>query len=940
MKNLSLLICCLAISLLNAQRLQDQSNLSAEGPVLKLKKSSLPSAPGPENIIWSEDFANGIPASWSQSGISQGMPSAAAVWEYRGPTTVPDVTTGSRGAFAGTNGPIASPSASNGFIIFDSDYLDNGGTTNPNGTPNTANGTANSPHLGRLTTDVINLSNEPNVELSFHSFAREFFADFLIAISTDGGNTFPDTISVHPTLAANASTANAQRERFNLSQQVGGQSQVVFQFIFDGRLGNANGNGYYFWMLDDLELIGTPPESMKFISANNAPAQDILYNPGTNNYPRYGTMHLNQIVPVAFDANLVNDGTVALSNVKIQVDVFNAATGTLVTTVGGTTGCSTLAVGDTCFWNQLTTASWTPPRVPAEYLFVYRAFNDSMPLPNNVIAADTFNLRVSNSEYALHAGRMDNFVGTNSAAPDLITMGVMMSLENEDPDSAGSNQVFLDGFFLNLSGLTDSTADIEVEIYDTNNVTTGFNGFPATAVPYYTKVFRLDASKVGTNAFFPFDTAGPISLNTGTYYLITNFFPNVSNGVVRLANQALPDQPGLSSIMQLADGRWFSGFTSNIYEAPHITLAVGSASNRCRVSVQENLSNCNGAPVTTSTGNFTYTQSGVYSDTIPGGANCDTIVIANVSIQTPDTDSLAITTCNSFSSPSGQVFTQSGQYVDTVSNASGCDSIYYLDLTIQEYFPADTLRVTACKQYQTPSGQILRGSGRFFDTLVNPANCDSVYLIDLTIKRFERDTLVVNTCDFSYQGPSGQLFTQSGTYVDTLLGGRNNCDSIINLNLQLNPIDTGVMSNMFTADAIEANATTYQWINCDSGQAVPGANSRSFAPIVDGLYAVVVEKDGCTDTSRCVFLETVALDENQIPDLSLFPNPNKGRFTIDAPNLSEVELRMINSAGQELWRQFEKNLEKKSYQVDLPKGWYVLKIRAAEGSTSRPILIE
>ena len=48
-------------------------------------------------------------------------------WEYRGPNTQPDVTTGTRGAYGG-NALIISPTVTNGFIIFDSDYLDNAGT--------------------------------------------------------------------------------------------------------------------------------------------------------------------------------------------------------------------------------------------------------------------------------------------------------------------------------------------------------------------------------------------------------------------------------------------------------------------------------------------------------------------------------------------------------------------------------------------------------------------------------------------------------------------------------------------------------------------------------------------------------------------------------------------------------------------------------------------
>ena len=72
--------------------------------------------------IWSEDFQNGIPSDWSNTESGN-----IASWEYRGPSTTPDLTIGSRGSctinFIGE--AIQSTTSSNGFIIFDSNYWDN-----------------------------------------------------------------------------------------------------------------------------------------------------------------------------------------------------------------------------------------------------------------------------------------------------------------------------------------------------------------------------------------------------------------------------------------------------------------------------------------------------------------------------------------------------------------------------------------------------------------------------------------------------------------------------------------------------------------------------------------------------------------------------------------------------------------------------------------------
>lgn len=83
-------------------------------------------------VIWSEDFANGIPSSWtfggyytnSSTGATVALPDAAQSpvvngWEYRGPSTTPDTSVGTQGAY-GSNRKIDSPTKANGWIIFDS----------------------------------------------------------------------------------------------------------------------------------------------------------------------------------------------------------------------------------------------------------------------------------------------------------------------------------------------------------------------------------------------------------------------------------------------------------------------------------------------------------------------------------------------------------------------------------------------------------------------------------------------------------------------------------------------------------------------------------------------------------------------------------------------------------------------------------------------------
>ena len=89
---------------------------ASEGTEITPSRQSLTTRP--EAILWSYDFANGIPANWLHSGLANGIVDPDARFEYRGVLTTPDTNVGTRGAFKGTLKAIQSPTKNNGFVIF------------------------------------------------------------------------------------------------------------------------------------------------------------------------------------------------------------------------------------------------------------------------------------------------------------------------------------------------------------------------------------------------------------------------------------------------------------------------------------------------------------------------------------------------------------------------------------------------------------------------------------------------------------------------------------------------------------------------------------------------------------------------------------------------------------------------------------------------------
>ena len=295
--------------------------------ILKSQKVYSSSAKStPSTPFWSEDFSGGIPATWI-NGSTPTLPLISAPWVYRGPSTSPDISTGSEGAYAGSNGPILSTTASDGFMIFDSDYYDNGGTPGNFGLGtypcNSMTGGAPTGHVGTLTTDSIDCSMYPDVSIIFHSFYREYTGIAKLAFSLDGGLTFTDTIEVHPEIEVNERTENDYQVMLRMPLNIAGNPNVKIQFIYDGTiLYNSSYNGYYFWMIDDIELVETPPHLLA-LSSETFGGWWIGYQ-STNDIGSDFTFYPKKQAtaqPYRFESVIFNNGSVDQSNVKMNVEV-------------------------------------------------------------------------------------------------------------------------------------------------------------------------------------------------------------------------------------------------------------------------------------------------------------------------------------------------------------------------------------------------------------------------------------------------------------------------------------------------------------------------------------------------------------------------------------------------------------------------------------------
>jgi hypothetical protein len=266
------------------------------------------------NEIWTEDFDNGIPDSWTNEEIS-----GIANWEYRGPSTVPDLYIGSRGSCVpqGQTGsvPIQSDSWSNGFVIFDSNYWDDniGPCITGFGT-----GPSPAPHAASLSTGSIDLSTHESAHLMFTQYFKEWTNNTTAKVqgSIDGG----DWVDLYTlSITSGNSTAPDAVVIMDISEIAGGHADVKIRFLFEGT--------YYYWMIDDVIIFEPDANDLEFQDATYGD-YDVFNEENQTGfeYLEY-SMYPQGMTPYLYlSAHALNVGADTQTNVILDVTIENTAT--------------------------------------------------------------------------------------------------------------------------------------------------------------------------------------------------------------------------------------------------------------------------------------------------------------------------------------------------------------------------------------------------------------------------------------------------------------------------------------------------------------------------------------------------------------------------------------------------------------------------------------
>ena len=284
-----------------------------------------------------DDFSSGstsqLPTGWTSVDIdSQGN---NYLWEWtnvgaQGPTT------------GGYEHVLASTSAANGWVIFDSDNYGQGS------------------YDAFLYSPVYNCSAFSAVAISWEELYQRWGNEStnpysgnptFVGVSIDGGTTYTE-FEIHADFAVKDATDNPDYYMLNISSLAGSQASVKFYFRMQGLWD-------YWWQIDDFMVMEGPHHNLTIADTYTTAAVD--YGTGYGFYGFYSKMPQAQIIPMFFQADVINNGVDQQTNVSLAVNIDQDGTNVYSQTA------------DTIQLNFMDTASLIPAMFEAQDVGTYTA---------------------------------------------------------------------------------------------------------------------------------------------------------------------------------------------------------------------------------------------------------------------------------------------------------------------------------------------------------------------------------------------------------------------------------------------------------------------------------------------------------------------------------------------------------------------------------------
>lgn len=186
---------------------------------------------------------------------------------------------------------------------------------------------------------------------------------------------------------------------------------------------------------------------------------------------------------------------------------------------------------------------------------------------------------------------------------------------------------------------------------------------------------------------------------------------------------------------------------------------------------------------------------------------------------------------------------------------------------------------------------------------------------------------------------NGQYYSQSGTFTQSFPVSAA-CDSMVVLNVFVRSINTSLLSSGVNITAQQGGAA-YQWINCNTNTPITGATSQSYSATSNGSYAVIISINGCSDTSNCVPITGVGIEDRGFDSMAnISPNPSQESFNLNLWTAQKnIVVEVSDVTGKIVYIQSFESLKTTVLNTsDWGKGVYLLKLMNESSSATKRIV--
>ena len=185
---------------------------------------------------------------------------------------------------------------------------------------------------------------------------------------------------------------------------------------------------------------------------------------------------------------------------------------------------------------------------------------------------------------------------------------------------------------------------------------------------------------------------------------------------------------------------------------------------------------------------FNVSEAGVYTQNLTSVNGCDSIVTLNLSVSPIYNTELSASICDGeVYNENGFNVSEAGVYSQTLQALNGCDSIVTLTLSVNPIFNTNLSAFICEGQTYTENGFNVSEAGVYTQSLQSVNGCDSIVTLTLNVNPIFHTELSATICEGSVYNDNGFNVSEAGTYTQNLQSV-NGCDSIVTLTLNINSV--------------------------------------------------------------------------------------------------------------------------------------------------------